>query len=49
MIPSITSTQKFRAIGNITQIDITELYVCRLRDLHDLEAFLGEVSAKDIG
>ena len=45
MISTITSTQKFRAIGNIIGINITELYVFRLRNLHDLQAFLEEVSA----
>ncbi len=45
MISTITSTQKFRAIGNIIRIDITELYVFRLRNTYDLEAFLEEVSA----
>mgnify|MGYP003642016498 FL=1 len=45
MISTITSTQKFRAIGNIIRINITELYVFRLRNLHDLEAFIEEVSA----
>ncbi len=45
MISTITSTQKFRAIGNIIRINITELYVFRLRNAHDLEAFLEEVSA----
>ena len=45
MISTITSTQKFRAIGNIIRINITELYVFRLRNSQDLEAFLEEVSA----
>ena len=45
MISTITSTQKFRAIGNIIRINITELYVFRLRNTHDLDAFLEEVSA----
>ena len=45
MISTITSTQKFRAIGNIMRINITELYVFRLRNLHDLQAFLEKVSA----
>ena len=45
MISTITSTQKFRAIGNIIRINITELYVFRLRNTNDLEAFLEEVSA----
>ena len=45
MISTITSTQKFRAIGNIIRINITELYVFRLRNQHDLEAFIEEVSA----
>ena len=45
MISTITSTQNFRAIGNIIRINITELYVFRLRNQHDLEAFLEEASA----
>ena len=45
MISTITSTQKFRAIGNIIRINITELYIFRLRNQHDLEAFIEEVSA----
>ena len=45
MISTITSTQKFRAIGNIIRINITELIVFRLRNQHDLEAFIEEVSA----
>ena len=45
MISTITSTQKFRDIGNIIRINITELYIVRLRNLHDLQAFLEEVSA----
>ncbi len=45
MISTITSTQKFRAIGNIIRINITELYIFRLRNFHDLQAFLEEVSA----
>ena len=45
MISTITSTQKFRAIGNIIRINITELYIFRLRNHHDLEAFIEEVSA----
>ena len=45
MISTITSPQQIRAIGNIIRINITELYVSRLRNTHDLEAFLEEVSA----
>ena len=45
MISTITSTQKFRAIGNVIKMNITELYVFRLRNTYDLEAFLEEVSA----
>ena len=40
MISTITRNQKFRALGNIIiRINITELYVFRLRNQHDLEAF----------
>ena len=45
MISTITSTQKFRAIGNIIRINITELCIFRLRTFHALQAFLEEVSA----
>jgi len=45
MISTITSTQTFRAIGNIIRINIIELHVFRLRNTYDLEAFLEEVSA----
>ncbi len=45
MISTITSTQKFRAIGNIIRINFTESYVFRLRNTNDLEAFWEEVSA----
>ena len=48
MISTITSTHKFRAIGNIIGIRITELYVFRLRNQHGLEAFLKEVSALNV-
>ena len=45
MISTITSTKKFRARGNVIRINITELYVLRSRNLHDLEAFIEQVSA----
>ena len=41
----ITSTQKYRAIGNIIRINSTELIVFRLRNAADLEAIIDEVSA----
>ena len=45
MISTMTSAQEFRAIGNIIRISITELYVFRVRNLYDPQAFVGEVSA----
>ena len=45
MISLITSSQKFRAIGNIIRINVTELYISKLRNAHDLEAVNEEVSA----
>ena len=44
-ISTIVSTQKFRAISNIIRVNATELYVYRLRNYSDLEAFVDEVSA----
>jgi len=44
-ISTIVSTQKFRAISNIIRVNACELYVFRLRNYSDLEAFLDEVSA----
>ncbi len=44
-ISTITSTQKFNAISPIIRVNMTELYVFRLRSVKDLEAFIEEVSA----
>ena len=44
-ISTIVSAQKFRAISNIIRVNATELYVYRLRNYSDLEAFIDEVSA----
>jgi hypothetical protein len=44
-ISTITSTQKFNAISPIIRVNMTELYVFRLRNVKDLEAFVEEVSA----
>ena len=44
-ISTITSTQKYRAISNIIRINITEIFVFKLRNAHDLEAILEELSA----
>ena len=44
-ISTITSTQKFNAISPIIRVNMTELYVFRLRNIKDLEAFIEEVSA----
>ena len=44
-ISTITSTQKFNAISPIIRVNMTELYIFRLRNVKDLEAFIEEVSA----
>ncbi|MFM7983273.1 MAG: ATPase/DNA packaging protein [Candidatus Fonsibacter sp.] len=45
MISCVVSTQKFRSIAQIIRISATELFIYRLRNYKDLEAFLEEVSA----
>ena len=45
MISTIVSTQKYRAISNIIRVNATNLYVFRLRNAGDLEAWIDEVSA----
>jgi hypothetical protein len=45
MISTIVSTQKFNAISPIIRVNMTELFVFRLRNAKDLEAFLEEISA----
>jgi hypothetical protein len=44
-ISTITSTQKFNAISPIIRVNMTELYVFRLRNIKDLDSFIEEVSA----
>ena len=44
-ISTIVSTQKFTALHPIIRVNATELYVFRLRNYRDLEAFVEEVSA----
>ena len=44
-ISIITATQKFNAISPIIRVNITELYVYRLRNYKDLETLLEELSA----
>ena len=44
-ISTIVSTQTSRAISNIIRVNATELYVYRLRNYSDLEAFIDEASA----
>lgn len=44
-ISTITATQKFSAIHPIIRVNATELYIYRLRNYKDLEAFIEEVSA----
>ena len=44
-ISTITSTQKYRAISNIIRINITEVFIFKLRNQMDLEAILEEMSA----
>ena len=45
MISTIVSTQKFVAIHPIIRTNATELFVYRLRNQKDLDAFLEELSA----
>ena len=45
MISTIVSTQKYRAVSNIIRVNATNLYVFRLRNAGDLEAWIDEVSA----
>lgn len=45
MISTIVSTQKYRAISNIIRVNATNLYIFRLRNYQDLEAWIDEVSA----
>jgi len=42
---TIVATQKFHALSNIIRINALDLYVFRLRNYSDLQAFLDEVSA----
>jgi hypothetical protein len=44
-ISSIVATQKFKAINNIIRVNATDLYVFKLRNQGDLDAFTDEVSA----
>ena len=45
MISTIVATQKFVAIHPIIRTNATELFVYRLRNQKDLDAFLEELSA----
>ena len=45
MISTIVSTQQYRAISNIIRVNATNLYIFRLRNAGDLEAWIDEVSA----
>ena len=45
MISTIVATQKFVAIHPTIRTNATELYVYRLRNQKDLDAFLEELSA----
>ena len=45
MISTIVSTQRYRAISNIIRVNATNLYIVRLRNAGDLEAWIDEVSA----
>lgn len=44
-ISTLVATQKFHALSNIIRINATDLYVFRLRNGSDLQAFLDEVGA----
>ena len=45
MISTIVSTQKYRSISTIVRVNATNLYIFRLRNAGDLEAWVDEVSA----
>ena len=44
-ISTIVATQKFRAINNIIRVNATDLFVFKLRNQGELDAFIEEVSA----
>ena len=44
-ISCITSTQKFNSLSPIIRVNASDLYIFRLRNYSDLQAFLDEVSA----
>jgi hypothetical protein len=44
-ISTIVATQKFNALSPIIKVNASDLYVFRLRNFSDLQAFLDEVSA----
>ena len=44
-ISTIVATQKFNALSPIIRVNASDLYVFRLRNYSDLQAFLNEVSA----
>ena len=44
-ISTIVATQKFNSISPIIRVNASDLYVFRLRNYSDLQAFLEEVSA----
>ena len=45
MISTITATHKFASIHPIIRVNATSLFIYRLRNYKDLEAFIEEVSA----
>ena len=44
-ISTVVATQKFNALSPIIRVNASDLYVFRLRNYSDLQAFLDEVSA----
>ena len=44
-VSTVVANQKFHALSNIIRINATDLYVFRLRNASDLQAFLDEVGA----
>ena len=44
-ISTITASQKFRALSNIIRINITEIYIYRLRNYKEIESLVEELSA----
>ena len=44
-ISVFVSVQKFRSLSNVIRLNISDMYIFRLRNQYDLDAFLEEASA----